>query len=210
MRITLENAGKRFNRDWIFRSVNYTFEAGKSYAVTGNNGSGKSTLLQCICGAMELNEGKNAWISDKAHPIRPENIYHYFSLAAPYLDLIEEMTTTEFLRFHASFKPFVPELSVEEIVQIVQLSDAANKQIRNFSSGMKQRIRLAQAIFSRAPVLLLDEPCSNLDKEGYLLYQKLIAEYCRHKLIIISSNEEAEYAFCEEKIDIRAYKILTK
>ena len=58
MTISLSDAGKRFNRDWIFRHFNYTFEAGQSYAITGPNGSGKSTLLQALSGGMYINEGK--------------------------------------------------------------------------------------------------------------------------------------------------------
>ena len=71
---------------------------------------------------------------------------------------------------------------------------------------MKQRIKLAQAIFSDTPVVLLDEPCTNLDQEGIILYRQLIADYCSRRLIIISSNDTQEYDFCEKMIDIQAYK----
>src|SRR6478752_147463 len=82
------DAGKRYNRDWIFRHFTYTFETGKSYAITGPNGSGKSTLLQAIAGSMHLSEGKIEY-GDTLTPIEPENFYQYISIAAPYLDMIE-------------------------------------------------------------------------------------------------------------------------
>lgn len=203
--IEIENGGKRYNRDWIFSRVNYQFITGKKYAITGNNGSGKSTFLQTLSGAIELKEGKLSW-SKKGIPIPMDQIFRHFSIVAPYLDMVEEFTATEFLEFHRSFKPFYKKLSIPKILELIQLSGAQHKQIRYFSSGMKQRIKLAQAIFSDADVLLMDEPCTNLDAEGYHLYNELINGYCKEKLIIVSSNDENEYRFCEEIIDIRNYK----
>lgn len=207
MQITLQNAGKRFNRDWIFRGVNTTFYSGQAYAITGNNGSGKSTLLLCISGASEPSEGKCLWQKTEAtEPIAEEQIHQELSIAAPYLELVEEMTATEFLRFHQSFKPLIATSSIQQILEQVQLSAAANKQIRNYSSGMKQRIKLAQAIFSDVPVLLLDEPCTNMDSSGFELYKSLMDQYTRNRLVIVSSNDPQEYGFCKKIMDIRDYK----
>ena len=201
MKITLIDAGKRFNRDWIFRHLSYEFLPRQHYAITGPNGSGKSTLLQVIAGAIGISEGN---IQYEGTP--PDQAYRYLSLSAPYLDLIEEMTATEFLHFHHTFKPFLPTLPIPAILSAVGLAAAANKQIRFFSSGMKQRIKLAQALFSDTPVVLLDEPTTNLDAEGIALYRRLIREYSTGRLVIVSSNDEQEYDFCEKVIDIRQYK----
>ena len=226
MKITLIDAGKRFNRDWIFRHLSYEFLPRQHYAITGPNGSGKSTLLQVIAGAIGISEGSirygqasTAASASTAPPrstalprsipateIPPDQAYRYLSFSAPYLELIEEMTATEFLRFHHSFKPFLPSLSIPGILSAVGLEAAANKQIRFFSSGMKQRIKLAQALFSDTPVVLLDEPTTNLDAEGIALYQRLIGEYSAGRLVIVSSNDVQEYDFCEKVIDIRQYK----
>jgi len=231
MTISLSDAGKRFNRDWVFRHFNYTFTSANSYAIVGPNGSGKSTLLQSIGGAIGLSEGKvvvngeasgvgreASDVSKEPAALRPktpdlhvsadttENIYQYISIAAPYLEVIEEMTVTEFLHFHQAFKPLLPALSIEEIIEATGLGNAAHKQIRYYSSGMKQRVKLAQAIFSDVPVILLDEPCTNLDSTGIALYQQLINTYCKQRLVIVSSNDEAEYGFCEAKINMIEYK----
>ena len=205
MHIQLEQTGKKYNREWIFRGLSYTFTAGKKYAITGPNGSGKSTLLQTIAGSTVLSEG-NIKYSTAGQELAPENAFKNLSICAPYLTLIEEMTALEFLAFHESFKSFMPGITLSNILEIIELTSAANKQIRYFSSGMKQRIKLAQAIFSEVPVLFLDEPCTNLDETGYALYQSLIQNYASHKLIIVSSNDKAEYHFCEEVIDIKNYK----
>lgn len=205
MHIQLSDAGKKFNREWIFRGVDFSFEPGKAYAITGPNGSGKSTLLQAIAGSMNLSKGNIEWKHNDA-TIVAEKVYNYLSLAAPYLELIEEMTAKEFLQFHASFKPFLPTLTIDTILQLIGLEKAADKQIRFYSSGMKQRVKLAQALFSNVPLLLLDEPCTNLDSAGYQLYHELIHTYCQNKTIIVSSNDAQEMDFCTEQILITAYK----
>ena len=204
MKITLIDAGKRFNRDWIFRHLNYEFQTGHSYAITGPNGSGKSTLLQSIAGAIAISEGNIRY--DNGAPVPPEQAYRHLSLAAPYLQLVEEMTVTELLDFHAAFKPLLPGISAAAIIRKVGLEAAAHKQMRYYSSGMKQRVRLAQALFSDCTLVLLDEPCTNLDTEGIALYRELIAQYTPGRLLIVSSNDVQEYEFCEERINIMGYK----
>ncbi|MFI5186417.1 MAG: ATP-binding cassette domain-containing protein [Chitinophagales bacterium] len=205
MRVSLTDAGKRFNRDWIFRHLNYTFETGNSYAIVGPNGSGKSTLLQVLSGAMQINEGNIQFsISGGQCPI--EEIYKHVSISAPYVEVIEEMTLKEFLEFHHHFKPLLSSLTIENIITIIGLKEAINKQIRYYSSGMKQRVKLAQAIFSDTAFLLLDEPCTNLDTTGIELYNHLIDEYCKNRLVIISSNDETEYKFCTKRINITEHK----
>ncbi len=205
MRIYLDNAGKRYNREWIFRQVNFEFESGNSYAITGANGTGKSTLLQVLSGALMLNEGHCTW-NENNEKLRESEVYTRISLCAPYLELVEEMTLTEFLAFHQSFKPFLPGMGIAEIIAEIGLQKASAKRIGQYSSGMKQRVKLAQGIFSDTPVVLLDEPCTNLDTEGIELYNKLIEDYCAHRLTVVSSNDETEYQFCKEIINIMHYK----
>ncbi|MEP7163583.1 MAG: ABC transporter ATP-binding protein [Ferruginibacter sp.] len=219
MQITLTNTGKRYNREWIFRHLDHEFIQGRSYAITGPNGSGKSTLLQVIAGAIQHSEGKIEYndtgspvpgkkipdtISSIQHPISSIDAYRHISIATPYMELIEEMTATELLNFHSTFKELTK--PVPEILAELNLQDAANKQVRYFSSGMKQRLKLAQAFFSNSNVLLLDEPATNLDADGIELYLQLIRKYSKEKLVIVSSNDKQEYGFCEEVISISKYK----
>jgi ABC-type multidrug transport system ATPase subunit len=200
MRITLTDAGKRFNREWIFRHLNYQFSPPDTYAITGPNGSGKSTLLQFVAGALMPSEGKISYVNTREIPA--PNIYQYLSLAAPYIETVEEMTASEFLKFHQSFKPFLPGINIPQILEAIGLSHAADKQIRYYSSGMKQRVRLAQAFFCDTPVLLLDEPTTNLDAPGIALYHQLVKDYCQEKLVLISSNDPQEYGFCSKVIEM--------
>jgi ABC-type multidrug transport system ATPase subunit len=206
MTISLSEAGKRFNRDWIYRHFTYQFSSGKAYAITGPNGSGKSTLLQALSGSMLINEGSINW-EHNGKKLDPEMIYSHVSICAPYLELIEEMTLQEFLAFHQGFKPFLPGLSANDIIARIGLEKAIHKQIRNYSSGMKQRVKLAQCILSDTSIVLLDEPCTNLDAAGISLYLSLISDFGKDRLIVVSSNDETEYSFCKEIINISDYKL---
>jgi ABC-type multidrug transport system ATPase subunit len=203
VQISLVNTGKRYNREWIFRHVDYTFFTGKKYAITGPNGSGKSTLLLVVAGSLMHNEG-TMQMTNEAGIVPEEHQHKHVSIAAPYLELVEELTAIEFLAFHAQFKTLT--VPFKEILSIVNLEKAANKQLRYYSSGMKQRLKLAQAFFSGSPLLLLDEPATNLDTEGIDLYRRLIKDHTQNKLVIISSNDKQEYDFCDELIEITKYK----
>jgi len=198
MNIRLTHTGKRFNSEWIFRGLDYHFIQGKSYAITGANGSGKSTLLQVIAGALMHSEGTIDFSDDQNNPLDANLAYANISIAAPYLELIEEMTALEFLSFHTSFKKLIK--PIDEILEEVNLQSAANKQIRYYSSGMKQRLKLAQAFFSDTSTLLLDEPTTNLDEAGIQLYKSLISKFTSKRLVIVCSNDKNEYEFCGEVI----------
>lgn len=205
MKVSLTDAGKRFNRDWIFRHLTFTFDHGNSYAIVGPNGSGKSTLLQVLGGAMQSSEGNIQWSMSNGQ-LTPDELFNHVSICAPYLEVVEEMTIREFLRFHAHFKSLLPSVSVDKIISAMGLDNAVGKQIRYYSSGMKQRVKLAQSFFSDTPLLLLDEPCTNLDEAGVGLYHTLINDYCKDRLVIVSSNDEVEYKFCKTRINITDYK----
>jgi len=203
MKITLQNISKKYNRETIFKDLTQTFEPGKSYAIIGSNGSGKSTLLQVISGFVRPSSGEVIYEEGK---IDVESVYNEISIATPYLELIEEFTLTELIDFHFKFKN--SKLTNTEIIKVAYLEDAKNKQIKNFSSGMKQRLKLALAIFSDSSLILLDEPTSNLDKTGTNWYIKHIQDLAnkKDKTIIVASNQSYEYEFCNEQLNIESFK----
>lgn len=205
MTIKLSGVGKRFNTEWILRNLNLEFSAGGKYAITGPNGSGKSTLLQLAGGYLVPNAGVIEYYLD-GKPLPAEKSQGYIAIAAPYLETIEEMTLQEFFQFHFSMKPCLPHISHQQIASSVSLAKAFHKQIRYYSSGMKQRVKLAQAIFSDVPLLLLDEPLTNLDAEGVSMYYALAEQYLTGKTVLVSSNDEREFPFCTHQINITEFK----
>ena len=205
MKISLDHISKKFQRYWIFKDINYSFTAPGSYALLGPNGSGKSTLLRVISGMQSPSLGKVNFETD-GKQVETEKVFPFISFSAPGMEIVEELTLREFLDFHFSFKKPLAGFSTEKIIDITGLGAAADKPIADYSSGMKQRVKLAQAIFADTPALLLDEPCTNLDQAGVAQYASWIEQYTAGRLVIVASNIESEYFFCKERIDVEEYK----
>ena len=205
MKIILENIGRRFNRDWIFRKVDYTFNQAEAYAILGPNGSGKSTLLQVVNSSLTPSAGKISFFEDDKL-LDIETVYQQLSLAAPYLELIEEFTLAEMIDFHFKFKSFLPGTDKTVVIDLLNLPGSKNKAIRYFSSGMKQRLKLALAFCSDTKMLMLDEPTSNLDTQGVDWYLNLVEKFAVNRLTIICSNQPHEYSFCKQTLNIVDYK----
>ena len=203
--IQVQNASKRFHHEWIFKNLNLELSAGDSIAITGGNGSGKSTLLKCLSGAIPLTSGAIQYQSG-ATQIVEEQWFRSLALATPYLELPEEFTLSEVLSFHFQFKNPLQQRSNAEILEILGLEKHKSKTLFQFSSGMKQRVKLALAIFSEVPFLLLDEPTSNLDKQGVTWYLDLIQQFSQDRIVMICSNDPREYDFCEKKIAMEDFK----
>jgi ABC-type multidrug transport system ATPase subunit len=204
--IDLQNVGKQFNTEWIFSGISIEISSDKPTAILGSNGSGKSTLLQVILSAITPTTGSITYLKDNLK-INSDDAFRLMSISAPYIELIEEFTLIEMILFHSKLKPLLA--SPDEIIQICKLEKSTYKLIRNFSSGMKQRVKLALAILSEAPVILLDEPTSNLDQVGITWYNQIVSKYLLNRTIIVSSNSiEHEYSFCKQIINLEDYKTI--
>ncbi|AOM76633.1 ABC transporter ATP-binding protein [Pedobacter steynii] len=204
MKISLSKAGRRFNQEWIFRNFDYEFQSPGKYAILGPNGSGKSTLLSLILGSLSPSEGGISYHAEKT--IAVEDIYKHLSFAAPYLDLIEEFTLEETIDFHFKFKGLYNNMTKDAVLALLGLEKSQDKALKYFSSGMKQRTKLVLAFCSDTPILLLDEPTSNLDQQGISWYLELIANFTDKRLVIVGSNQEVEYSFCQHLIQVTDYK----
>jgi ABC-type multidrug transport system ATPase subunit len=204
--LQLINIAKRFQKDWVFRNVSYTFQIPGAYVIKGANGSGKSTLLKLISSFLTSTEGTQK-LELKGESIEIEKWPEHITYAAPYFELINEMYLTEFLVFYTKFKPLQNGISIANFIEIAYLEDSSEKLIKNFSSGMKQRLRLALAWLSESTIILLDEPTSNLDEKGIEWYKDLANTYSKNKLVIVCSNNiEDEYFFCKNTLHIEDLK----
>jgi len=198
MLIKLQQAGKRYDRNWVFRNISMEFSSGKKYALLGPNGSGKSTLLRAISGVLTLTEGAITY-NLNGSDLSIEKLFKHISIATPYLDIPEEYTLEEIISFHKKFKSI--NLTVNEVIVRMELAHAGTRLFKHFSSGMKQRVKLGIAIMSHTPLLLLDEPSTALDAHSIAWYQNLISEYTLNKTILVfSNNKEEEFRFCDETI----------
>ena len=204
--IQLNNLGKKFNSEWIFKDLSYTIQPNQKLLISGGNGSGKSTLLQVLSGFVTPNEGDIDYILNGKN-IAPEKIKNYISFASPYLQLVEDLTLEEIIDHVKIYKPFLDNKTTAEIIDQIELAPAKNKYIKQFSSGMKQRLKLGLAILSDTPLLLLDEPVSNLDKNAIVWYKKLIVDHSLERTIIVCSNAVSEeHFFCETELIVTDFK----
>lgn len=206
MHVRLENVGKKFNTDWIFRDVTFSFDENLVTAILGRNGSGKSTLLRLIAGNMHPTAGiVSHHIGGTDVP--GDLVFRHLALVAPYMELIEDFTLREMLRFHFSFKRILPGQDMKGVTAALGLDYAMDRQIRQFSSGMKQRVKLVLAIFSDASLLLLDEPTMNLDEAGIGWYHDLVQRFSGNRTIVICSNmHQTESDFAGKILRIEEYR----
>jgi ABC-type multidrug transport system ATPase subunit len=185
----------------VFKEFNHTFTSGNAYAILGPNGSGKSTLLQCIAGYMSLSKGK-VLFNNNGNPVEEDSKYRHIALASPFLELIEEFTLRETVDFHFKMKTPLGNITPQQVIEITGLEASTDKQLKFFSSGMKQRVKIALAVFSDVPVLMLDEPCTNFDTKAVDWYQNLIETHTKNRLVLVASNQPNEYGFCTEVINV--------
>ncbi|RAI86042.1 ABC transporter ATP-binding protein [Algoriphagus yeomjeoni] len=205
LKIHLEEASKRFQYEWVFKNLSLELTQGNSLAITGSNGSGKSTLLKCLCGAIPITSGKIDYCFNEKS-ISETDWFTHLAISAPYMEVPEEFSLVELLNFHFKFKKPLNSISLDEIIEKLYLTQHRSKQISQFSSGMKQRLKLGLALFSDVSLILLDEPTSNLDRKGIEWYQEMINQYAHSRTLIICSNEPREYEFCKQKIALEDYK----
>lgn len=208
LKLSLQNVGKSYNFDWIFRGINLDLESGQSIAVLGSNGSGKSTFLKVVAGVAYASEGKLSYTLD-GKAVYKENIHSLVSIAAPYQSLLEDFTLAESIAFQAKFKPYIGNIKAQEIIDLIELPKVGNKPLKYYSSGMKQRAKLALAILADSPLIMLDEPGTNLDKKGVEWFIKLLQPRMQNRITFICSNRyEEESGFCTNTLEIEKYKKL--
>ncbi|MCZ2476680.1 ATP-binding cassette domain-containing protein [Aquirufa antheringensis] len=200
MEILVQNLSKKFRQEFVIRQFNYTFQSRNSYAITGPNGSGKSTLLQLLAQFTLPNTG-----TVEMSGVDPDLVYSQITYAAPYVELIEEYTLVEHLEILSKNNYLPSSITLDTVEQFIDLQPGRYKLIKNYSSGMRQKIKLGFALLSERPVLLLDEPTTNFDEQAKNWFFERL-EQQRNKLIIIASNEAREINFCQEKISIQEFK----
>lgn len=197
--IEADKIEKRFGKTHLFRNISFTLNTGDSFYITGPNGSGKSTLLQILAGIQKTTSGSVIYKSDDSI-IESENYKDYSGFTGPQVNPYEMLTSIENLRFTSSAS--VDENLMIDYLKKFDLYKHKTKSVKYYSSGMKQRLRLIHALINNPPVLMLDEPCSNLDTKGRDILYSLLEVIKKDKIVIIATNESEDINLCSKGINL--------
>ena len=150
MNISLNNVGKQYNGEWVFKSVSLSFSHKFSYLITGSNGSGKSSLLKVLCGYSVPSQGNITWEITEGE-MSEDEIHKQISICAPFVELFDNHSVLEAIEFHFKFKKSFENTLPQNVIDFCYLNGSENKQISELSSGMKQRLKLAFSFLSNTP-----------------------------------------------------------
>lgn len=205
--IICDNISKSFSGKKVFENLNLSISSSHSLCITGKNGSGKSTLIKILCGLIRPSKG-NLIVTEKGELVKPELRYLKTGLVSPYLNLYDELTARENLEFFAGLKLKANgNLSdlVDAAFEKVGLKDKKNVPVKNYSSGMKQRLKFAFATIDEPEILLLDEPRTNLDSAGIDLLHRICEEQKPNGILIIATNDPDDNMLCECDLNIEDF-----
>lgn len=199
--ISAEAIGKRFGRNWIIRDFTGSFASGEQIGIKGRNGSGKSTLLRMLCGQLTPSRGALNFQLD-GQEVKTADFYQYVSWTGPYLEIVEELSIADFLRFHFGMKPLRAGLQLEDVPALLELEQVRNRKLSDCSSGMRQRVLLGSALYADTPLLLLDEPTVTLDEDAIAWFHGQLANQGAGRLVFVASNDADDLAGCGRVISL--------
>lgn len=207
MQISLCNISISYYQKKILKNINFVFESGKTYALIGSNGSGKSSLVKVIAGVLNPKNGTVKYHNKETSvEIERDDLVAKIAWVAPYINLYEEFSAEEIYKFQSNFKK--PKFNLEYFLEETDLKTHRDKRVKYYSSGMKQRLKLALALFFETQLLILDEPTINLDQKYQKWYLDKLTELAKNSdtTIIIASNVPEEYALATELLKVEDYK----
>jgi heme exporter protein A len=203
IQLKVDRVSKEFNYRWIFRDVSFSLELGHSHSITGKNGAGKSTLIKIIAQVLTPTKGLVDY-HNNGKKISKENVKHIIGLVSPYLQLYDEFTAVENIRFLSEIRTGGKEDAkwVDGLFKRFELIERKDDLVRTYSSGMKQRLKYIFALMHHPKILLLDEPTSNLDESGVSIVKEIVQEQKEQGILIIATNDIQESQWCESNTQL--------
>jgi heme exporter protein A len=203
LNVTATGVAKEFNRRTIFRDVSFSLAPGQSLAITGRNGSGKSTLVKVVAGLLSATRGKVEFSTD-GKKLDLENLRYHIGFVSPYFQMYDEFSGMENLELLSQIRSDegVDGKRIQDVLERVGLWERKSDDVRTYSSGMKQRLKYAFAVLHRPPLLILDEPTSNLDEDGITMVRGVIDEQKRSGILIVATNDSDEARWCSGNIEL--------
>jgi ABC-type multidrug transport system ATPase subunit len=203
-KIEISNLSKRFGNKLLFRSINAVFTSGV-HGIAGPNGSGKSTLLKCIIGLQKPGSGRID-VSVDGKSLSPGERLIKVAFTGPYINLYSELTVLENLQFLSRLLD-KPTVTAEDMLDRLAISDIGDQLFGSLSSGQQQRVRIASALIKDSPILFLDEPGTNLDRDGNDMIASVLNDSrAANRLVLLATNQQTELDLCDEVLHINDFK----
>ncbi len=204
MKLSAQNIEKSFSGKTIIKNIPFEIGKGQAMAFTGHNGSGKTTLIRILCALSRADKGIIEFSKDN-NTVDRELFKDHFSLVGPYLQLYEELTAFENLNFLARLKSINgTSEKIFSLINQVGLKGRAHDPVKTYSSGMKQRLKYAFALLSSPDILFLDEPTSNLDKDGIKKVYEIMSGQKKDKILVFATNDENDLSLADQVVQIDA------
>ena len=204
MYLKLENVSKEFAGKRIFRDINFELKPGQSAAIVGPNGSGKTTLVRIICGLIRPSAGKVVYSVD-GQVVDMLNVYKHIGLVGPYLELYEELTALENLLFFAKIKRVVDAREkIQALMAQMNLAGREKDEVKTYSSGMRQRLKYAFALLGDPRILILDEPTSNLDRDGIDRVYQIMEKQKKENILLVATNDEEDLKYGDFQVAVNS------
>jgi len=202
IRIVVDNIGKSFGEELLFSNVFAEIVSGQCLTVTGCNGSGKSTFLKIIAGLVRPSSGQVKLMLDNR--LSPNERIHYMGLVSPEVSMYAALTGIENIIFWTKMRGVACSAAeAEKVCQQMGLGKNACDLVATYSTGMRQRLKLAVIQAVHPPIWLLDEPSSNLDGNGRELVKELIfAANRQNAAVILATNESGEALYGKSTIKL--------
>ena len=206
--IQLQNVSKKIKTNQVLNNISYTFEEGKVYGLYGRNGSGKTMLLRAVSGLIRLDSGSIYVDGKKLHEeiSFPDNT----GIVIENMELLPRFSATQNLKILAKIRNKADDRSITEALKRVGLDPDSTLKVKKFSLGMKQRLNIAQAIFEKQKLILLDEPTNALDEKGVgLIYDIIREEREKGAVIVIATHHKEDLEeLCDVVLKIDEGKIV--
>jgi heme exporter protein A len=202
MEIKARDLGKDFGEKPIFRDIGFDLREGQSLAIVGPNGSGKTTLVKILCGLIRPSTGSIQYF-DNGGEIDRDHIFAHIGLVGPYLELYEDLTARENIHFFVRMRDLTGVRDkVDDLLEFFKLAGREDDAVKTYSSGMRQRLKYIVALLHDPKILFLDEPTSNLDRQGIERVYQVMAEQKSNRILLIATNDQEDLKYGDEQIAV--------
>lgn len=201
MELQLQHLSKQYGTKRAVDNINVTLVPGV-YGLLGANGAGKTTLMRMICGVLKPTSG-NISLNGKTIEELGEQYYTHLGYMPQDFGFYPDFTAREFMLYMAAVKGLDKKRAkaqTENLLHMVNLYDVADKKIKSYSGGMKQRLGIAQAELNNPSILILDEPTAGLDPKERVRFRNLISDFAKEKIVILSTHIVSDVSYIADTI----------